>query len=77
LTVELGSLADLEPALAAEGFFEREGVFAHVYVGYRASDALRRGSAPAPPEPCALPVVAYSIEPVAKTPRAAGKFQSG
>ena len=77
MTVELGSLADLEPALAAEGFFERDDVFAHVYVGYRASDELRRGSGPAPPEPCALPVVAYSIEPAATRPRAAGSFTIG
>jgi para-aminobenzoate synthetase component 1 len=77
LTVELGSLAELEPALAAEGFFEREDVFAHVYVGYRDSDALRRVSVSAPPEPCPLPAVAYSIEPSGAVPRAAGRFTIG
>ena len=61
MTVELAALADLEPALAAEGFFERDAVVAHVYVGYRSSDVLRRTGTPAPPEPCALPAVAYEI----------------
>ena len=51
MTVELASLAELEPALAAEGFFGREdGVVARVFVGYRATDALRRSGAPPPPE---------------------------
>jgi para-aminobenzoate synthetase component I len=77
LTVELASLADLEPALAADGFFERDDVFAHVYVGYRASDLLRRSSVPAPPEPCPLPAVAYSIEPLDARTRPAGTFAIG
>jgi para-aminobenzoate synthetase component I len=77
MTVELESVADLEPALTAEGFFERDDVFAHVYVGYRASDSLRRDPAPPPPEPCALPAVAYSIEPVAARPRTTGEFAIG
>ena len=63
VTVELGSLAELEAALAADGFFARDGVVANVYIGYGCSDALRRSTAPSPPEPCALPAVAYSIEP--------------
>ena len=46
MTVELDSLAELEPALAADGFFERDDVVAHVYVGYRCSDALRRTRRP-------------------------------
>jgi para-aminobenzoate synthetase component I len=77
LTVELGSLAELEPALAAEGFFGRDDVFAHVYVGYRDSDSLRRTAVAAPPEPCALPAVAYSIESRATRPRAAGRYRVG
>jgi para-aminobenzoate synthetase component I len=77
LTVELESLADLEPALAAEGFFGRDDVFAHVYVGYRDSGSLRRVARPAPPEPCPLPAVAYSIEPAGARPRAAGSFTVG
>ena len=63
MTVELDTLAELEPALVAEGFFSRDDVVAHVYVGYRCSDSLRRTGTPAPPEPCALPAVAYSIAP--------------
>ncbi|MCW2976336.1 MAG: aminodeoxychorismate synthase, component [Actinomycetia bacterium] len=77
MTVELESLAELEPALAAEGFFGRDDVFAQVYVGYRDSDALRRLSRAAPPEPCALPAVAYSIEPVGARPRPAASFTVG
>jgi para-aminobenzoate synthetase component 1 len=50
-TVELTSLADLEPALAAETFD-----VARVYVGYGAT-------APSKAEPCALPAVAYSLDP--------------
>jgi para-aminobenzoate synthetase component I len=63
LTVELDTLADLEPALAADGFFDRDDVVARVFVGYRDSDRLRRTGAPAPPEPCPLPAVAYTLEP--------------
>jgi len=78
LTVELASLEDLEPALAAEGFFGRaDDVVAHVYVGYRASDPLRRLGLPAPPEPCVLPAVAYSVEPAGVPPRAVGSFTVG
>jgi para-aminobenzoate synthetase component I len=74
LTVELASLAELEPALAADGFFARDDAIARIYVGYRASDALRRSAAPAPPEPCRLPAVAYTLEP----PRnAAGAYAIG
>jgi para-aminobenzoate synthetase component 1 len=74
MTVELDSLAELEPALAAEGFFGREDAVAHVYVGYRASDYLRRSSSHAPPEPCRLPAVAYSLEPPR---RPAGAYEIG
>jgi para-aminobenzoate synthetase component I len=77
MTVELQSVAELEPALAAEGFFERDDVFAHVYIGYRASDSLRREPMAPPPEPCALPAVAYSIEPVGARQRATGAFTIG
>jgi para-aminobenzoate synthetase component I len=63
VTVELAALAELEPALAEEGFFGRDDVVARVYIGYGASDVLRRTETPGPPEPCALPAVAYSIEP--------------
>jgi para-aminobenzoate synthetase component I len=74
MTVELDSLAELEPALAADGFFARDDAVARIYVGYRASDALRRSAAPAPPEPCRLPAVAYTLEPPRK---AAGAYAIG
>ncbi|HVA30059.1 MAG TPA: anthranilate synthase component I family protein [Gaiellaceae bacterium] len=77
MTVELEALADLEPALAAEGFFGRDDVVAHVYVGYRCSDGLRRTAVPAPPEPCPLPAVAYEIEAAGAPRRAAGDFRVG
>ena len=38
MTVELDSLAELEPALEADGFFASEDAVARIYVGYRASE---------------------------------------
>jgi para-aminobenzoate synthetase component I len=62
VTVELGSLAELEPALAREEFD-----VARVFIGYGAS-------APSAPEPCRLPKVAYSLErPASPT----GSFRTG
>ena len=63
MTTELGSLAELEPALVADGFFDRSDLVARVYIGYCASDGLRRSRKSAPPEPCGLPAVAYTYEP--------------
>jgi para-aminobenzoate synthetase component I len=78
VTVELESLAELEPALAADGFFERDDLVARVYAGYRASDALRRSGEPAPPEPCALPAAAYALEhATAVAPDAIGSYAIG
>jgi para-aminobenzoate synthetase component I len=62
VTIELGSLAELEPALAEEEFD-----VARVFVAYGAS-------APSAPEPCELPKVAYSLEP---RPAAHGSFSVG
>jgi para-aminobenzoate synthetase component 1 len=75
MTVELDSIAELEPALSAEGFFDGppERV-AHVYVGYRCSDSLRRSGNPAPAEPCPLPALAYSI---GTQTRPAGTYRVG
>jgi para-aminobenzoate synthetase component I len=53
LTVELASLAELEPALAAE-----EYDVARVFVSYGAC-------APSAPEPCRVPRVAYALDPPA------------
>jgi para-aminobenzoate synthetase component I len=77
VTVELAALAELEPALTAEGFFGRDDVVARVYIGYAASDVLRRTATPAPPEPCALPAVAYSIEPAQRTASPPGSYTVG
>jgi len=51
--IEASSLAEVEAALRAHGFFGggAEGVAAEVYLGYRLSSALRRGLEPSPPEP--------------------------
>lgn len=66
MTVELDGVAELEPALRADGFFDRDDLVARVYVGFSAGDALRRSGRPAPPEPCRLPVVAYTYDPPAQ-----------
>ena len=71
--LELAGIADLEPALSAEGFFERRDVVARVYLGYRCGEGFRREQRPAPPEPCPLPAVAVEIEPAgARDPRPGG-----
>jgi para-aminobenzoate synthetase component 1 len=75
--LELGSPAELEPALREEGFFGRDGLVAHVYLGYRCAEALRRTAVPAPPEPCPLPAVAVSIEPASASAPAPGSFSVG
>ncbi|HEX6789333.1 MAG TPA: anthranilate synthase component I family protein [Gaiellaceae bacterium] len=62
MTVELGSLAELEPALRSDGFFDSDDRVARVYIGYGATDGLRRSGRAAPPEPCALPAVAYTYD---------------
>ena len=62
VTVELTSLAALEPALVAEEFD-----VARVFIGYGAT-------APSAPEPCRLPPVAYSLDP---PPPAHGRFTVG
>jgi para-aminobenzoate synthetase component 1 len=75
--LELDSPAELEPALAAEGFFGRDDLVARVYVGYGCSDSLRRTAVPAPPEPCPLPAVACSIEARERRVPAAGRYAVG
>ncbi|HEY2354162.1 MAG TPA: anthranilate synthase component I family protein [Gaiellaceae bacterium] len=62
MTVELASLAELEPALARERF-----EVARVFIAYGAC-------APTGPEPCRLPAVAYSVDPPRK---AEGTFRTG
>jgi para-aminobenzoate synthetase component 1 len=76
--LELESIAELEPALRAEGFFGHDGYVARVYLGYSCSDSLRRELRRPPPEPCPLPSVAVSIERGDATARpAAGGFSVG
>ena len=73
--LELESLAQVEEALLAEGFFGAEGVVADVYLGYGLSSALRRDHTPAPPEPCPLPAAAVSIRSQAAS--SGGSFEVG
>ncbi|MGZ4389460.1 MAG: chorismate-binding protein [Gaiellaceae bacterium] len=77
MILELDSPAELEPALAAEGFFGRDDLVARVYVGYGCSDSLRRTAGQAPPESCPLPAVACSIEPRDGRRPAPGRYQVG
>jgi para-aminobenzoate synthetase component 1 len=62
VTVELDTFAELEPALACEDF-----EVARVFIGYSAC-------APSAPGPCALPAVAYTLDP---SPGTAGTFRTG
>jgi para-aminobenzoate synthetase component I len=75
--LELSSLAELEPALRAEGFFGRDGWIARAYIGYRCGEQLRRSVHPAPPEPCRLPAVAVSVEREGAPRREGGGFSIG
>jgi para-aminobenzoate synthetase component 1 len=64
---ELLSLAEVEAALRAEGFFDAapDELVADVYLGYGLSESIRRDRTPAPPEPCPfLPPAAVSIRHV-------------
>jgi para-aminobenzoate synthetase component 1 len=71
-------LAELEDYLEAAGFMgSREAVVADVFLGYRASHALRRTSAPDPPEPCRLPLVAARIRRSDELRPAPGPFRIG
>jgi para-aminobenzoate synthetase component 1 len=75
--IELDRVAELEPFLSAEGFFGRDDVVARLYIGYSCSNASRRSGGSPPDEPCALPGVACSIEPLEPRRHAAGDFSVG
>jgi para-aminobenzoate synthetase component I len=75
----LGSIAEVERELRAEGFFEggAAGLVADVYLGYGLSRALRRTTVPDPPEPCPLPPAAVRVRPVDEPPRRGGGYAVG
>jgi para-aminobenzoate synthetase component 1 len=77
--IEVGTLGEVEATLRKEGFFEGggEGLVADVYLGYGLSNVLRRGSAPAPQEPCPLPTAAVRIRQVTHCYKEGGRFQVG
>jgi para-aminobenzoate synthetase component I len=59
-----GAFARIEEWLAARGFFAPDGeeLVAELFLGYGLSESIRRGSTPAPPEPCpALPLAACRV----------------
>jgi len=75
----LGSIAEVERELRAEGFFEggAAGLVADVYLGYGLSRTLRRTPVPDPPEPCPLPPAAVRVRPVDEPPRRGGEYAVG
>jgi para-aminobenzoate synthetase component I len=75
----LGSIAEVERELRAEGFFEggAAGLVADVYLGYGLSHGLRRTSTPDPPEPCPLPPAAVRVRPVDEPSPAGGRYEIG
>jgi para-aminobenzoate synthetase component 1 len=62
----IDAFARLDAYLADEGFWERPGVVADLYLGYGLSAPLRRSGVPSPPEPCPLPLLACQIRPAAQ-----------
>ena len=66
---------------ALEAWLRRElrpGLAADVHVGYRLAEEWRRDPAPAPPEPCPLPVVAARLRPEGRLPPVRrGRFEIG
>jgi para-aminobenzoate synthetase component I len=77
--IEVGSLAEVEAALRAHGFFEggAKGVVADVYLGYGLSSSLRRGRQPTPPEPCPLPPAAIQIRQVTDCYKEGAQYRIG
>src|SRR5262245_58509108 len=56
-----GAFEALEHYLDSEGFWGRDHVVADLYLGYGLSEPMRRTAAPAPPEPCGLPLLVCRI----------------
>ncbi|HEX4525456.1 MAG TPA: anthranilate synthase component I family protein, partial [Gaiellaceae bacterium] len=70
-----GALEALEQYLADE---LRTGLVADVYLGYGLAETLRREPWPAPPEPCALPLIAARIRPASERKTVSvGSFRIG
>ncbi|MGE5275110.1 MAG: anthranilate synthase component I family protein [Verrucomicrobiota bacterium] len=75
----LGSVAEVERELRAQGFFEGSaaGRVADLYIGYGLSRGLRRTSAPGPPEPCPLPPAAVRVRSADEPAPAGGRYEVG
>lgn len=58
-----GALERIEAWLRDRGFFAPggESLVADLYLGYGLSETIRRTAAPAPPEPCSLPLAACAV----------------
>jgi para-aminobenzoate synthetase component 1 len=56
-----GAFRALDAYLDDAGFWRSEGVVAELYLAYGLSEAIRRNDVPAPPEPCALPLLACRL----------------
>ena len=77
--------SDADPFAAVEGYLDAAGffagsdpsAFADVFLAYRAADPLRRGDAPAPREPCALPLAACRIRTRRDAERRVGRLTVG
>ncbi len=74
-----GSFAALEEHLRAHGFFEGggAGLVADVFLAYGLSGPLRRSSAPPPPEPCRLPLLACSVRAAGERAPSPGLYAVG
>jgi para-aminobenzoate synthetase component I len=72
-------LGEVEGFLSDAGFFAggAEGVVADVFFAYAISHRLRRGPAPDPPEPCALPLAAAQIRALDEPRNIPGDFSVG
>jgi para-aminobenzoate synthetase component I len=60
-----GAFERIEAWLSEQGFFQPggESLVADLYLGYGLSSTIRRTVAPAPPEPCPLPLAACVVRP--------------
>jgi para-aminobenzoate synthetase component I len=56
-----GAFGAIESYLTEQRFWGSAGLVADLYLGYGLSEPLRRTAAPAPPEPCRLPLAVCSI----------------